>query len=101
MEHTKGEWILSNTHNFSGTYVIWLECNDKRIFSIRENSSNISLNQFEANARRIIQCTNSHDDLLAACKAIHKAIGEGNPVKIANVCVRLVMPAIAKAEKDS
>jgi hypothetical protein len=37
-------------------------------------------------------------DLLEACKAIHKAIGEGDPVDIANKCAGLVIPAIAKAE---
>jgi hypothetical protein len=36
-------------------------------------------------------------DLLEACKEIHKAIGEGDPVDIANKCAGLVIPAIAKA----
>ncbi len=66
-EHTKGALKLSRTLNFSGTYTIWIKYNGKRIFSIRENSDNITLAQFEANALHLVKCWNSHDELLAAC----------------------------------
>lgn len=60
------------------------------------------------NLERLATCWNEHDtlkakaelfpELLTACKAIHKVIGEGDPIVIANVCAGLVIPTIAKAE---
>jgi hypothetical protein len=47
----------------------------------------------------IVNACNAFPELLAACKAIYKAIGNGDPVDIANVCAGLVIPAIAKAEQ--
>ena len=65
MEHTKGKWEVSrNTvqvkHSAGGFLRIALVDGGDSVYG--------------ANARRICQCVNSHDDLLAACKAQHEAI---------------------------
>ncbi len=79
MSHTKGKWTIETPCGFpySGLYIVPVIRKDfpyhiAKIRQLRESKES------EANARRICQCVNNFDDLLAACEiVIHRAYSSG------------------------
>ena len=102
MEYTKGEWKVTN----DGLH-IYSEDTEQDIASIKITGKNNPCRQeAEANARRICLAVNSHDDLLAACKAAKKLLNEVaemniQPFPISAVQLnRDLIKFIASAEKS-
>ena len=76
---TEGEWTISDVQNFSGTFVIWVTCNGKRILSLRENEAQTTKEQFIANAKRICHCVNNFDTAPNAIRGFLKRWKRSGP----------------------
>jgi len=91
--YTKGEWNISKIANDYEQYSIYADNKEK---------SSLICNSVEGkdNAQRIVQCVNSHDDLLEACKEavqLFESIKDGE-YKIDSFTTQPLRQAINKAE---
>lgn len=96
-EHTKGELMVlasDDKHNWGLDLV---DNKSNRVAQIRTAEWLINPEQAFANAYRLIKCWNCHDELMIACEKIHRAIGGGDAIEIANVCGEYVIPALVNA----
>ena len=87
MEHTKDDWTIGPMCDWE----IW--DGDIHIADVHG-----SLPARNANARRICQCVNSHDKLLEACEAAHKAFVSGGDITKMRA-ERIIEEAIAETKQ--
>ena len=88
--YTKGKWEVST---YEGGWDCVRDENDAIICKLVANEP--------ANASRICQCVNCHDDLLDACKMAHKALNTYEPCTAEGYAQKariMLVQAIAKAE---
>ncbi len=67
MEHTKGKWQADTCLDANGFHTIRLEDGTPHGNTDEQPVATVYT---EANARRICQCANSHDDLVGLCKSV-------------------------------
>ena len=77
-KHTPTPWMMQAADHNTGEFLFWIEGDDQNInvcnFYYRSlDGLWVENTNAEANAARIVQCVNSHDDLVAALEAF---IGE-------------------------
>ena len=53
MDYTKGEWIATKTHNFTGTLVSYIYCGQKNIAQTRLSDNEATPEENQANAHLI------------------------------------------------
>ena len=73
MEHTKGKLSLNNYHYPHAFLVIRKGSEDNDAFPRPRKICDVTLEgkteeEYEANAKHLVRCWNSHDNLLAACE---------------------------------
>lgn len=101
MKHTQGKWEVESSNTKDDIWNI-IEKKDNGIFDCVEIAKVYS----EANAKRIVQCVNSHDKLLEALgearTAIYDAMLAGNLSREYAGCVMdKIEQAITKAEEET
>ena len=101
-EHTKGELSLNNYHYPHAYLVIRKGSEDNDAFPRPRKICDVTLDgkteeEYEANAKRLVRCWNSHDKLLAACK-LAKTILVGMSFMPHSKAMKEIKAAIAKAK---
>ncbi len=91
MEHTKGKWEAREYMAPKGSWRI-ADKNGATITVMDRGS------KAEAHARRIVQCVNSHDGLLEACKAVVDGYDQAGYMQITHETWNKLQKAIAEAD---
>ena len=63
MDYTKGEWIATKTHNFTGTLVSYIYCGQKNIAQTRLSDNEATPEENQANAHLIAAAPNMYEAL--------------------------------------
>ena len=97
MDYTKGEWKLNGQYN--------VECKEGLFYCLESGDSGegSSCEELQANAQRIVQCVNSHNDLLKACKELRQFLKDGDYINVSGrekfkAIMHQSQQAITKAE---
>ena len=64
MDYTKGEWIATKTHNFTGTLVSYIYCGQKNIAQTRLSDNEATPEENQANAHLIAAAPDMYEALL-------------------------------------
>lgn len=66
--YTKGEWKIFNSTDIFSDNIQICDCQvHKKVF---DTDTYLDFEEMKANAQRIVQCVNSHDDLVAILKIV-------------------------------
>ena len=101
MEHTKGKVKVGTSMDSTDILVLSGEHQDAIANTGVVFFHDIDLREREANAKRIVKCWNSHDDLLEACKLTCKECqNECGPAPLPACKMCKTGKAITQAEEE-
>lgn len=106
MKHTKGKWVTSQHFDCGATVIRQATDNNpeyegKIIANLQDYAwqGEFTQEENEANAKRIVTCVNSHDELLLALKKLRLACSDDENDYPDLQLYRIVMDACETAEK--
>ena len=83
-EHTKEKWEVLPYTRRDGDKKLWITTNPTK-----KRTTMICRCTKELYVKRILKCVNSHDELLAACKALLSGLNNSNPDAGDEVCAAM------------